>query len=192
MCMSWITIPSLPGSGKRGPSADYQDGLCWGFVDVEVSHRSKSVGINVTNPSAAQERIGSAGATMGAVALSLTNVCGAGVRFGSGCLRQVAESLERVMGFEPTTLCLGSRYSTTELHPHPAILGHGASVVKTAGSYSLVAGGGAASIVSSFTTNASATSRAMPAHRGSSTSFRPTHPGASSHSPPAFTSHSVR
>ena len=21
------------------------------------------------------------------------------------------------MGFEPTTLCLGSRYSTTELHP---------------------------------------------------------------------------
>ena len=26
--------------------------------------------------------------------------------------------VERVMGFEPTTLCLGSRYSTTELHPH--------------------------------------------------------------------------
>ena len=25
--------------------------------------------------------------------------------------------VERVMGFEPTTLCLGSRYSTTELHP---------------------------------------------------------------------------
>ena len=25
--------------------------------------------------------------------------------------------MERVMGFEPTTLCLGSRYSTAELHP---------------------------------------------------------------------------
>ena len=25
--------------------------------------------------------------------------------------------LERVMGFEPTTFCLGSRYSTPELHP---------------------------------------------------------------------------
>ena len=26
-------------------------------------------------------------------------------------------AVERVMGFEPTTLCLGSKYSTTELHP---------------------------------------------------------------------------
>ena len=25
--------------------------------------------------------------------------------------------LERVMGFEPTTFCLGSRHSTPELHP---------------------------------------------------------------------------
>ena len=38
--------------------------------------------------------------------------------------------VERVMGFEPTTLCLGSRYSTTELHPHSAILGHAPSLVK--------------------------------------------------------------
>ena len=29
--------------------------------------------------------------------------------------------LERVMGFEPTTLCLGSRYSATELHPPGAV-----------------------------------------------------------------------
>src|SRR5205807_1543698 len=26
-------------------------------------------------------------------------------------------TMERVMGFEPTTFCLGSRHSTTELHP---------------------------------------------------------------------------
>ena len=26
--------------------------------------------------------------------------------------------LERVMGFEPTTFCLGSKHSTAELHPH--------------------------------------------------------------------------
>ena len=30
--------------------------------------------------------------------------------------------MERVMGFEPTTLCLGSRYSTPELHPLRATL----------------------------------------------------------------------
>jgi 5-deoxy-D-glucuronate isomerase len=29
---------------------------------------------------------------------------------------------ERVMGFEPTTVCLGSRDSTTELHPPVALL----------------------------------------------------------------------
>jgi hypothetical protein len=26
--------------------------------------------------------------------------------------------MERVMGFEPTTSCLGSKRSTAELHPH--------------------------------------------------------------------------
>ena len=26
--------------------------------------------------------------------------------------------LERAMGFEPTTFCLGSKHSTTELRPH--------------------------------------------------------------------------
>ena len=26
--------------------------------------------------------------------------------------------MERVMGFEPTTSCLGSKHSTAELHPH--------------------------------------------------------------------------
>ena len=31
--------------------------------------------------------------------------------------RQKESMLERVMGFEPTTFCLGSRYSTTELPP---------------------------------------------------------------------------
>ena len=29
----------------------------------------------------------------------------------------VPEIVERVMGIEPTTTCLGSKYSTTELHP---------------------------------------------------------------------------
>jgi hypothetical protein len=34
-------------------------------------------------------------------------------------MRDIWESLlERVMGFEPTTSCLGSKRSTTELHPH--------------------------------------------------------------------------
>ena len=30
---------------------------------------------------------------------------------------RVPSVLERVMGIEPTTSCLGSRHSTTELHP---------------------------------------------------------------------------
>ena len=29
--------------------------------------------------------------------------------------------MERVMGFEPTTFCLGSRHSTPELHPLVAV-----------------------------------------------------------------------
>jgi hypothetical protein len=33
-------------------------------------------------------------------------------------LRQSEPSPERVMGFEPTTVCLGSRYATTASHPH--------------------------------------------------------------------------
>ena len=32
--------------------------------------------------------------------------------------------MERAMGFEPTTLCLGSKYSTTELHPPAAGQSH--------------------------------------------------------------------
>jgi transposase-like protein len=32
-------------------------------------------------------------------------------------LKDRIEQLERVMGFEPTTPCLGSKYSTAELHP---------------------------------------------------------------------------
>ena len=31
--------------------------------------------------------------------------------------KQGRAGMERAMGFEPTTLCLGSKYSTTELHP---------------------------------------------------------------------------
>jgi hypothetical protein len=30
----------------------------------------------------------------------------------------LTNELERVMGLEPTTFCLGSRHSTAELHPH--------------------------------------------------------------------------
>jgi hypothetical protein len=30
------------------------------------------------------------------------------------------KSMERAMGFEPTTFCLGSKHSTTELRPHSA------------------------------------------------------------------------
>ncbi len=33
------------------------------------------------------------------------------------CERFVASPVERVMGFEPTTSCLGSRHSAAELHP---------------------------------------------------------------------------
>ena len=32
-------------------------------------------------------------------------------------LSEIEGLVERVMGFEPTTLCLGSKYSATELHP---------------------------------------------------------------------------
>ena len=36
------------------------------------------------------------------------------------------------MGFEPTTFCLGSKHSTTELHPHTSILGQTHPNVKLA------------------------------------------------------------
>ena len=38
----------------------------------------------------------------------------------------VISEVERVMGFEPTTSCLGSRRSATELHPRArSIIAHG-------------------------------------------------------------------
>ena len=34
------------------------------------------------------------------------------------CRGSLSSTFERVMGLEPTISCLGSKRSTTELHPH--------------------------------------------------------------------------
>jgi hypothetical protein len=39
------------------------------------------------------------------------------VREGQEVVKVDGKSMERAMGFEPTTFCLGSKHSTTELRP---------------------------------------------------------------------------
>ena len=39
------------------------------------------------------------------------------VREEEGVVKVEGKSMERAMGFEPTTFCLGSKHSTTELRP---------------------------------------------------------------------------
>ena len=38
------------------------------------------------------------------------------------CELSEAKEVERVMGFEPTTPCLGSKHSTAELHPQTSCI----------------------------------------------------------------------